>query len=326
MAAYITDPSSFIPLDKQIFGKRYIKYWQQTRQNLSTYEYWWQLFFRAAISRYKIEGLPEDVDQRYLNILLVVYGSFAITQLNGEGLPLYMAGNFATQGRSDIYNNPNAINIIAPNGFQRLRHANYYAEGGVLLPPDAVICWDNLARLPILPHIDRLAMRLAKMDQIIDQHVRAMAVPYIFAVEQGGEKNAQELYNRISSGQPAIYEYNTGIGTVPISVLQTMSTGSYCGDRLLNDQLKLISQMYTMLGIDSNAAAEKKERVQTAETLANNEQFLIQRASYSKARDQFTKKCEEVLGISPKFIWNVAHTSEDENVQGRLVDEHSNIL
>ena len=183
------------------------------------------------------------------------------------------------------------------------------------MPPDAVICWDNLTRFPILQLIDRQAQRLADMDTTVDQHVRAMRVPYVISVDEYGKKQAQDMYNRIDSGQPAIYMNPSGMQTMSVQVLQTMNKAAYAGSDILNDELKIVSAVYTMLGIDNNAAAEKKERVQTAETLANNEQFMIQRNSFLRPRQEFCKRINTMYGWDCSVKWSVPHMPAESEGQ-----------
>lgn len=322
MEPAMLDPSEFVPLNVSMFGKRYQKRWQASVKQYRTYDYWRQLFWTAAITRFEWEGLPHGMDARYLETLLCGCGAFAATKRSESGLLTYWAGRFSPVGNLDLYRNPNAIDIYSPNGGRQRRHANWWfdhagsnqhAKRCRAMPPDAVICWDNLARFPILQLIDRQAQRLADMDTTVDQHVRAMRVPYIIQVDEYSKKNAQEMYNRIDSGQPAIYTAPGAMANVPIQVLQTLPKSAYAGSDILNDEQKIVSAVYTMLGIDNNAAAEKKERVQTAETLANNEQFMIQRNSFLKPRQEFCKAVNEMYGWNCSVKWSVPHMPQQDD-------------
>ena len=141
-------------------------------------------------------------------------------------------------------NATSAITMISPNGVTQRRHANWWVSHAGsngherksrIMRPNACICWDNMMRLPILPQLDLFAQRLAEMDTTIDQHSMALRVPYIIGVEEGGEKNAEALYNRIAAGEGAVYYYRGGPAAVPIQVLTTMPAAAYAGDKLLND-------------------------------------------------------------------------------------------
>lgn len=315
------DPYEFVPPNVACFGKRYVKRWQASIKQYRTYDYWRQLFWTAAISRFEWKGLPKGMDARYLETLLCGWGSFAATKRSDSGFMTYWAGRMTPVGNLDLYRNPNAIDIYSPNGNRQRRHANWwikrlgnqYSKTSKLMHPDACICWDNLTRFPTLQLIDRQAQRLADMDTTVDQHVRAMRVPYIITVDEYSKKQAKEMYNKIDSGQPAIFMNASGMQNIGVQVLQTMNKAAYAGSDILNDELKIVSAVYTLLGIDNNAAAEKKERVQTAETLANNEQFMIQRNSYLKPRKQFCKEINEMFGWECDVKWSVPHMPQNDD-------------
>lgn len=334
MEPWMLDPTEFTPLNVSMFGKRYVKRWQASVKQYRTYDYWRQLFWTAAISRFEWKGLPDGIDSRYLETLLCGYGSFAATKRSTSGVLTYWCGRMNTVGNLDLYRNPNTIDVYTPNGQRQRRHCNWwfkrvgnqYGTKTVVMPADAVICWDNLTRFPILQLIDRQAQRLADMDTTVDQHVRAMRVPYVISVDEYGKKQAQDMYNRIDSGQPAIYMNPSGMQNMSVQVLQTMNKAAYAGSDILNDELKIVSAVYTMLGIDNNAAAEKKERVQTAETLANNEQFMIQRNSFLKPRQEFCERINDMYGWDCSVKWSVPHTAASASDDDWPISEGSEFL
>ncbi len=335
MEPWMLDPTEFTPLNVSMFGKRYVKRWQASVKQYRTYDYWRQLFWTAAITRFEWAGLPKGMDARYLETLLCGWGSFAATKRSTSGILTYWAGRMSPVGNLDLYRNPNTIDIYSPNGNFQRRHANWwfdksgsnqYSKKTKLMAPDAVICWDNLTRFPILQLIDRQAQRLADMDTTVDQHVRAMRVPYVISVDEYGKKQAQDMYNRIDSGQPAIYMNPSGMQNMSVQVLQTMNKAAYAGSDILNDELKIVSAVYTMLGIDNNAAAEKKERVQTAETLANNEQFMIQRNSFLKPRQDFCKRINDMYGWNCSVKWSVPHMAAGDSGDDWPISEGSEFL
>ncbi len=309
------DMSGFIPPDVAMFGNAYAIKWQNNVNSYRTYSNWWQLFYTAATTCFKWEGMPEEVDTRFFEMILFLGGSAALTKRAPESdkLPLWVATRFSQQGQPDIYNNPNTIRMIAPNGMQWTRHlntwvskrGNQHGSTSKLMRADAVACWDNLQRLPLYNAIDVICTRLAEFDLTIDQNVRAHRVPYIVNVPEESKRNAEVMFNKVNAGEPAIYLSPLSSSVVGLQVFN--SGVDYNVDKLLNDQLKLVSQAYTLLGIDNNAAAEKKERVQTAETLANNEQFMVQRESRYQARVQFADKARELFGLELEPRWAVPH-------------------
>lgn len=313
------DMNLLIPPDVAMFGNRFSIAYQQSCKTYRTYAMWWQLFYTAATTCFKWEGMPQEVDTRFFERILFLGGSAALTKRapQSDVLPLWVAGRFSQQGNPDIYNNPNTILMQFPNGHAQLkRHLNVWVRavgnqhGSTkrLMQPDAVACWDNLQRMPLYNAIDLICTRLAEIDLTIDQNMRAMRVPYIVNVSEEGKKNAEVMFNKVDAGEPALYLSPLSSGVVG---LQVFNSGiDYNIDKMLNDELKLVSQAYTLLGIDNNAAAEKKERVQTAETLANNEQFMVQRQSRYLARVQFAERASKVFGLQLTPLWSVPHVPD----------------
>lgn len=306
------DLNGFIPPEVACYGNLFAKKWQNSQTNLRTYWSWWQLFFTAALTSFRWVGLPPEIDARYLEMCLFFNGNAALTQrVPDPHAPVpYIVASFATEGMLDCYNNPNRIRMTTANGQQFRRNAQIHVgKDGSILPADACICYDSLTRLPLFNAIDLACRRLAEFDVTIDEHVRAERVPYIFYVPEEGRANAEQMYNDIDSGKPAIY-----LAPAANSVIQAQvfTTGvDYVTDKLLNDELKIVAQTFTLLGIDNNAAAEKKERVQTAETVANNEQFLMQRASRMRTRKEFCKRVGSTFGLIIDVQWEVPHTWEN---------------
>lgn len=320
----------WIPPEIAMFGRQYVHKWQQKAKTLRTYSTWWQLFYTAAVTSFKWEDLPRGIDARYLESGLFFSGAMALTRrVMDSDIAPWVVARFSMEGQPDIYGNPNTIRMIAGNGQEQWkRHcndwikttANQYSKETKLMVPDAVVCWDSITRLPLFDVIDLACARLAEFDVTVDQHVRANRVPYIVVAPEEGRVNAEKFFNDVDSGQPCLYLAPSAMSQLSIQVLNTGI--DYIADKLLNDELKIVSQTYTALGIDNNAAAEKKERVQTAETVANNEQFLLQRMARQRARDEFSERCEEVFGIRPTATWAVPHTwesgAEDEAYQEGL--------
>ena len=113
MEPWMLDPTEFTPLNVSMFGKRYVKRWQASVKQYRTYDYWRQLFWTAAISRFEWEGLPDGIDSRYLETLLCGYGSFAATKRSTSGVLTYWCGRMNPVGNLDLYRNPNTIDVYA---------------------------------------------------------------------------------------------------------------------------------------------------------------------------------------------------------------------
>lgn len=311
MTETVNNPADMVPYTVRAFGKRYMERYTANTKQLATYATWRAILMTAALTRFEWDGLPEGIDPRYLELILLGYGSAAITPTAANGL---FVGRFAQIGQGDVYQNPVHVRVIAPNGFQREGWVKAHAENirgrAVLLPPDTCVCFDSLSRTSMLPAIDLAARRLSTYDAVADQQVNASRTPYLISVSEEGKRNATEVFNKINDGEPAVMVSPQLLDNVGIQVLQLLGAGSYTADKILNDRQKIISDVYTMLGIDNNAAAEKKERVQTSETLANSEQFMIQRNAALMPRRQFANAVNDMYGLDVSVRFSVRHVQE----------------
>lgn len=316
----IPDVMQVMPPEVAMLGRSAAYNWaksiEASPQNFGSFSDWWELFYNAAISRFKWRGLPSGMDERFIEVSLFNRGNFAVTQI-GIDSHIFFMGSLAAQDNTDEFLNPRKIIILGANGErQENRHAsNWYDNKGQYHMPDSAVCYDTLSRLPLFRYFKRLCSRLAMIDNVVDQHIRAQRAPYIFTVPEEGRKNAEEFFNKLDSGQPAFYVNPSSVaGLIQPQILSATNGNNYVGDKLLNDQLKLIAQGYTRLGIDNNASAEKKERVQTAETLANDEQIQMQRAVALAARQEFCKTINYLYNLDVSVSWRIPHVSEDSLV------------
>lgn len=301
------NPAQFVPPEVACWGNAASIAWQRACVTGATFNMWYKLFMTLATSSFEWEGLPPTIDARWLELALFFGGSVAVS--NVGGVPLAM--RYSDEGPLDLYDNPNRIRMKPPRGSGIVRHAGVWlSEDGHANVADAAICWDNQQRMPLFDAILTACSRLAAIDVTIDQNVIANRAPFIFKVSETGKANAARLFDKINAGEPAIYETPTADVVVDGEVWQ--SGVPYIVGNLLNDETKIVAQTMTLIGIDNNPASEKREQIQSTEVTANNEQFLVNRASRQKARETFATQLGTLLGIEPprpRFV--VRHTIEE---------------
>lgn len=294
------DPSILVPPEVACWGNAVSIAWQRSFVNGRTFNSWFQLFMTLATTSFDWEGLPPSIDARWLERALFFGGSAAVSKV--AGVPLAM--RYSNEGPLDLYDNPNRIRMKPPRGQGVVRHANAWIDAkGKSHKADCAIGWDNLLRLPLYDSIVLACSRLAAIDVTIDQNIIANRAPFIFKVSETGKVNAVRMFDSINAGEPAIYESPTADVVVDGEVWQSGVT--FLGNDLLNAEERLKSQCMTLIGIDNNPSSEKREQIQSSEVTANNEQFLVMRASRQKARERFGREIGALLGIPaprPRFV------------------------
>lgn len=303
------DTSYLIPEEIAGMGKRYIKKWQALGDNAQAVASWEYVLQTMAMSCFKWEGLPEDIDPRFIEYVLLYGGIGGMFQMANGGLAFAPA---TPVGKLTMYYNPNKIQLLPINGGTPwYRHAFFFvknlAEGNVIVPPDAAVCFDNESRISLIPILRQYARRLANIDRKVDINVNAQATPFLIIAEEESRKDAINLYKQIGGNEPLIIA-NKGItGSLSASVFSTEAP--YVADKLLVDQQKILNQVYTMLGVD-NSNTEKRERMIDAEATSNNEQIMLMRLSRMAPRRRFADQVNELFGTDITVSWAVPHLTE----------------
>lgn len=289
--------------DSQVYGRNYIEemfYARNAGDTRRMAKIWEQLFVNIALSTIKWNNVPQGVDTRAIEYILLHYGCGGMFLENGGAL-------FAQAGARDqlnMYWNPNEVLLTAPNGQQWTRHAEAWVapdENGKssIAEPDCAICWDNSLRLPILPVIRKYSQRIAKCDGVIDCNIEAQRTPWIIAAPAEQKRNARRWQKKFEGNDQYIPVNENA--TLPYT-LNTQAP--FIADKVKVMQHELINECLTFIGVD-NSSIDKKERVQTAEVLSNNEQIAAMRESRLKCRRQFAERANKLFRLQIEPEWGI---------------------
>lgn len=303
------DTSYLIPEEVAGMGKRFVKRWQALEDNARSVATWEYILQTMAMSCFRWEGLPEDIDPRFIEYVLLWGGIGGMFELAQGGLAFAPA---TPVGKLNMYLNPNKVQLLPMNGGSSwYRHAFFWVkntvEGNIVMPPDSVVCYDNAMRVPIMPILRHYAKRLANIDRKIDINVNAQATPYIIIAEEEARRDAINLYKQLGGNEPLIIA-NKGIaGALSASVFSTEAP--YVGDKLSDLEVHIMNQAMTAVGVD-NANTEKRERMIDAEATSNNEQIMIMRISRLEERRKFARGINRMWGCDASVHWAVPHLTE----------------
>lgn len=308
------DTSDLIPEEIAGLGRRYVDRWQTNRLNVQTYELWRHKFYSIALAAFEWDNLPELIDPRYLEIVLLYYGMGGFFDMSGRrNLGMYAFAQATPLGNPNMYLNPNKVQLIPPNGRnQWVRYAYYHVRtllGGdyVIEEPDSIVCFDNIRRIPLVRFIDQQAMRIARIDRIIDINMGAQATPWILETIEERAKDAVNLAKQLSGFEPLIIKYKTK-DAVETKVLNLEAP--YVADRLIADRNKLINDTLTLLGVD-NSNTEKRERATVGETESNDEFIMLMRASRIECRRRFCEQVNKRWGLDLDVHYAIRHTDDN---------------
>jgi hypothetical protein len=234
-------------------------------------------------NRFKWVGMPDSVDERYLELTLFYRGG-VIFYFDND-VDKYLVQRAANAGPVNHYDNPTFFTISGNGG---LRNKN-------LGPKDCVPIWANYMRTPDLDIVMMYASKLARIDRTIDITIENMRMTKIIAVPENMRTSATNYMRQVMEGQSVVF------GAQGMDALKEMITVHDMGidpmmlPNLQVAKVKLWNECMGLLGIN-NANQEKKERLVEAEVSANDDQVSAARSIAMNSRLQACNAINAMYG------------------------------
>ena len=279
-------------------GRRKTYFDESAILNNKTYVQYVNRLTELAISMFEWTGLPESVDNRYIELHLFSNG--CMVYFDDE-----VMGNLCLDctynGRLDVYGYP----------ILRRAYSSYNGYNRLLKNSNSVIIWNNLLHIPSEADIRAYARRLWMLDRIIDVNANAQKTPILV---QGNEKqrlSLVNLYKEYDGNAPVIF----GDSSLNTEGLKSISTGApYVADRIYELKNQIWNEALTYLGI-SNINIQKKERLITDEVTRNQGGTVASRYSRLEARRQAVERINDMFGTNIKVNYREDYQEiEPENV------------
>lgn len=234
---------------------------------------------------FPILGLPDYIDDGYVNNILINEGSIAFFKDEVLGL---LALPYTNLGGLDVYNRPIRIQVLAPNGYTRTLNRNEF-----------VIMYDNKLKIPIIEDIEQFATRLSNLERAKDVNINQLKIPRIWQCSQEQLLSLQKLLDDIESNNEKIITYN-GLDLETItSILQPIP--NYLKE-FSEEQKNIWNQFLAYIGV-TNLTINKKERLIRDEVLSSQGGTLIMKLGRFEARKKAIKKINEIFGEKLDVIY-----------------------
>lgn len=235
-----------------------------------------------SLSMFKWEGLPDTVDERYLEETLFNKGKIIFFKDETRG---FLALSCLPASDVNVYGRPLSYNI------QSHQYSKTVRAG------DGVVIYNNDLEEPTLFTVGAFASRLSQVERTIDININAQKTPILILTDKKQLLTMKNVYKQYEGNSPVIYANKDTLGLDTVSVLNTQAP--YIVDKLDEHKLNLWNEVLTFLGIQ-NTNTEKKERLIVDEVNANNEHVSMNANILLKNRE---KAAEE---INKKFNLNVS--------------------
>ena len=254
---------------------------ESARLNNLTYTQYVNRLTELSISMFQWNGLPDTVDERYLELHLFLNGSMVYFKDDVIG---DLCLDCMPHGQLDVYGNP----------ILRRAYSGYNNYNKLLKYTDSVIIWNNLMRTNSVLDVQMFARRLYNLDRIIDVNANAQKTPILV---QGTEKQRLTLlnvYKEYDGNSPVIF----GDTNIDLNSLKVLQTGApYVSDKLYELKTQIWNEALTYLGI-SNVSFQKRERLISDEVIRSQGGTVASRYSRLTTRQKAAKEINKMFGTS----------------------------
>lgn len=254
-------------------------FWDSAMMNNATYIQYYNRLTELAISMFEWVNLPEEIDPRFLELVLFAKGKAIFFKDPDIG---YMALMVTDMGPMNAYRVPLRRRAYASNG--------YNAELSI---DDSVMIYNNYLRTPSKLDVEMFSRRLYNIDRTIDINVNGQKTPILIECDETQRLTLQNLYMQYDGNKPVIYG-DTALQNNPLKAIQTGVP--YVADKLTMLKTQYWNEALTYLGI-SNLNIQKKERLVSDEVARNMGGVIASRYSRLNARKDACKEINKMFGL-----------------------------
>lgn len=280
--------------------------------NNRTYTDYFYRLMLIARSLFKWEGLPNGIDEKWIEKYLFYEGTCVFYKDPTLG---YMVTKWSVDGTLNAYDEPTTIkpyaaNIIVLNGGHTLDNNK-----------DCVIIRNNDDMIPTFPTIQLYSADLTNIKRTIDVNIANQKTPVVVTCTDKQKLTFKQAIKQRDENEPVIYG-DKNIDMNNINVLRTESPIVF--DKLQIQKNNIWNECMTFLGIN-NANTDKRERLVDDEVQANNQLIKANEDVMLKARERACDLINKMFGLNVsvrrRTDLKIANIDSDDNI---VIEEGDN--
>jgi len=277
--------------------------------NFRTYQMYLREMLTLAENVFEFENLPDFIDVAFLNKKLLRDGSIAFFKDEYLGV---IALPYTVMGTLDIYQRPQKIMAIAPNGSYRR----------ILNPDEYIIMYDNNGRYPLFLDITQYAERIALDTRTIDINILQQRTPRFWKTSSDKERSIRDIINNVDGLENTVLTYED-INLDDIQLI--LEPAPYVADKIDIQKEKLWNEFLRLIGI-ANMNFQKKERNIKDEVLASQGGTIASRYSRFEPRQKAIKLINEKFGtkINVRYYDGIPTSEKDvieDNEESEVIED-----
>ena len=240
-----------------------------------------------ALSVFKWENLPETCNERFLEDTLFHYGQAIFVKD-----PTMSFLNLKATPASELnpYNEPLSYTAFS-TGYNHIYDAD-----------DCVFIRNNYTCKSTESTIILFAERLTVLEMALNVNINAQKTPILIRCDDKTKRSLEEVYSKYEGDSPVIF----GHKSLQEKPLECLTTGApFVSDKLRAEKREVWNEALEFLGINTNPADKKKERLIVSEVDSNNEQIDIQTLTMLLCRQNACEKINKMYGLNVEVTMRV---------------------
>lgn len=267
-----------------------------------------RLLTELAANRFKWEGLPESVDQRFLEMTLY-YRALSVFYYDND-FNAYLSLEGGGQGYVDVLKNPTSFTTIGNEYVSKTLKA-YRPQKAESYTPEAakrtaIPIWANYVRVPDWDIVQIYSQRLAELDMTIEINSRNARRNKVVVTSENTKLSVVNFARQVDEGNNVIQVQADGpLQDLGFIQAVDMNINVDAIEKLHIVRTRMWNECMGLMGIN-NANQDKKERLVAAEVDANDDQTSMMKYVNLNARRQAAETINKVhgLNISVDFYTN----------------------
>ena len=249
------------------------------------------MLWGLAEARFVWDGLPETVNERYLERVLHRHGLAVFFE--DPRLHAFLALHAAGTGDVDIYGDPKTFRVTGNRYINR-----------EISSKDCVPIWTNRNRVNDQWVVNYYAAALAEAAETVRVNALNSRSPMILALSQEQRLAGENFYRQIAEGQPVIFTVKDDMGRGLAESVQALDNRQ--SPNAISDAIRVKKEIWddAMLALGIQCAPpDKKERLVDDEVEAIQGQTAAFRGVAISARQEAADAINERYGLNVSVHW-----------------------
>lgn len=249
------------------------------------------MLWGLAEARFVWDGLPETVNERYLERVLHRHGLAVFFE--DPRLHAFLALHAAGTGDVDVYGDPKTFRVTGNRYINR-----------EISSKDCVPIWTNRNRVNDQWVVNYYAAALAEAAETVRVNALNSRSPMILALSQEQRLAGENFYRQVAEGQPVIFTVKDDMGRGLAESVQALDNRQ--SPNAISDALRVKKEIWddAMLALGIQCAPpDKKERLVDDEVEAIQGQTAAFRGVAIGARQEAADAINERYGLNVSVHW-----------------------